>query len=162
MRIFLTGGTGFIGQALARAVRQRGWQLDVLVRRPDSAPSRHLASLGAALIAGDVTQRESMRSAMTAADLAIHAAGIYEFGADAALIRRMQAANVDGTENTLGLALELGVPRAVYVSTVLATGATGAEPCDETFVRQAPHFTKYEPTKKLMRQPCARGSAVCR
>ncbi len=115
MRVFLTGGTGFIGQALARVIRDRGWQLDALVRRPDSAPSRYLASLDATLIAGDVTHRESMRAAMARADLVIHNAGIYEFGANAALRQRMQAANVGGTENTLGLALELGKPRSVYV-----------------------------------------------
>jgi dihydroflavonol-4-reductase len=146
MRVFLTGGTGFIGQALARVIRSRGWQLDALVRHPDSAPARYLASLGATLVAGDVTQR-AMRAAMARADLVIHNAGVYEFGADAALRQRMQAANVDGTDNTLGCALELGVPRSVYVSTTLATGSTGVEPCDETFVRQVPCMTEYERTK---------------
>src|SRR5262245_25942759 len=147
MRVFLTGGTGFIGQALARVVGERGWQLSVLVRRLDSRPAQYLDSLGAKLVRGDVTQRESMRAAMTHADLVIHNAGVYEFGADAALRDRLRAANVDGTKNTLGLALELGVQRVVYVSTTLATGATGAEPCDETFVRQAPCLTDYERTK---------------
>ena len=147
MRVFLTGGTGFIGQALARVIRNRGWQLNALVRRPEGAPALHLASLGATLIAGDVTQRESMRAAMARADLVIHNAGVYEFGADAALRRRMQAANVDGTENTLGLALELGKARSIYVSTALATGSTGVEPRDETFVRQVPCLTAYEQSK---------------
>jgi dihydroflavonol-4-reductase len=147
MRVFLTGGTGFIGQALARVIRDRGWQVDALVRRPDSAPALYLASLGATLIAGDVTQRESMRAAMARADLVIHNAGVYEFGADAALRQRMHAANVDGTDNTLGLALELGKTRSVYVSTTLATGNTGAESRDETFVRQAPCPTAYEQSK---------------
>jgi nucleoside-diphosphate-sugar epimerase len=147
MRVFLTGGTGFIGQALARVIRDRDWQLDALVRCPDGAAARHLASLGTTLIAGDVTQRESMRAAMARADLVIHNAGIYEFGANAALRQRMQAANVDGTDNILGLALELGVPRSVYVSTTLASGATGPQPRDETFVRQQPCLTEYERTK---------------
>ena len=147
MRVFLTGGTGFIGQALARVIRSRGWQLDALVRRPDSAPGRYLASLGATLVAGDVTQRESMRAAMASSDLVIHSAGVYEFGADAALRQRMQAANVDGTDNTLGLALELGKTRSVYVSTTLATGSTGIESRDETFARQVPCLTEYERTK---------------
>ena len=147
MRVFLTGGTGFIGQALARVIRKRGWQLDALVRRPDSAPALYLASLGAALVTGDVTERESMRAAITRADLVIHNAGIYEFGADAALRQRMQAANVDGTDNTLGLALELGKARSIYVSSTLATGNTGVEPRDETFVRQVPCPTAYEQSK---------------
>jgi len=122
MRVFLTGGTGFIGQALARTIRSRGWQLDALVRRPDSTPARYLASLGAMLIAGDVTQRESMRLAMARADLVIHNAGVYEFGANAVLRQRMQAANVDGTDNTLGLALDRRAQdRAAHARTRLAT-----------------------------------------
>lgn len=147
MRVFLTGGTGFIGQALARVIRNRGWQLDALVRRPDRAPALYLASLGATLVTGDVTRPESMRAAMARADLVIHNAGVYEFGANAALRQRMQAANVDGTADTLGLALELGKTRSVYVSTTLATGSTGIESRDETFIRQAPCLTAYEQTK---------------
>jgi len=147
MRVFLTGGTGFIGQALAHAIRNRGWQLDALVRRPDSLSARYLASLGAGLTAGDVTQRESMRSAMARADLLIHNAGVYEFGANSALRQRMHLVNVNGTDNTLGLASELGVPRSIYVSTTLATGATGIDPCDERYVRKMPCLTEYERTK---------------
>ena len=147
MRVFLTGGTGFIGQTLAHVVRGRGWQLDALVRRPDSSSARYLSSLGAVLIPGDVTQRDSMRSAMARADLVIHNAGVYEFGANAALRRRMQAVNVSGTDNTLGLALELRVPRSICVSTTLATGATGVDPCDENYVRNVPCKTEYERTK---------------
>jgi dihydroflavonol-4-reductase len=147
MRVFLTGGTGFIGQSLARAIRDRGWQLDVLVRRPDGAAARYLATLGATLTGGDVTRPESMRAAIARADVVIHNAGVYEFGADAALRRRMRAANVDGTANTLGVALELGVPRVLYVSTTLATGATGEQARDESYARQAPCMTEYERTK---------------
>jgi nucleoside-diphosphate-sugar epimerase len=147
MRVFLTGATGFIGQVLAKTVIQRGWQLDALVRRTDGAGARWLASQGATLTPGDVTQRESMREAMAHADLVIHNAGVYEFGADAALRRRMASANVDGTRHTLGLALELKVPRTLYVSTVWATGATGPEPCDEHYVRRFPFVNAYEESK---------------
>src|SRR5215510_1384319 len=147
MRVLLTGGTGFIGQALARSIRNRGWQLAALVRRPDTMAARYLGTLGAALIPGDVTERESMRAAMPRADLMIHNAGVYAFGGDLGFRQRMRAANVAGTENTLGLALELRVPRSIYVSSTLATGATGIEPCDETYVRRAPCATEYERTK---------------
>ena len=57
MQIFLTGGTGFIGQALARAVRERGWSLRVLVRDPTSVSARWLIAQGAELVHGDVTVR---------------------------------------------------------------------------------------------------------
>lgn len=146
MRTFLTGGTGFIGQALAQVIRHRGWQLRTLVRRSDRQ-AKYLASLGATLVPGDVTDRESMRAAIRGSDLVIHAAGVYEYGADSALRQRMHAANVDGTRNVLELALELGVPRTVYLSTTYATGGTGTAPCDETFVRQMPHLHYYERTK---------------
>src|SRR5262245_36563571 len=147
MRVFLTGGTGFVGQALARTIRNCGWHLDALVRRPESAGARYLASLGATLIAGDVTQRDSMHPAMARADVMIHNAGMYEFGVNPKLRQRMQAANVTGTDNTLSLALELGVPRSIYVSSTLAIGATDVDPWDENSVRRAPCMTEYERTK---------------
>jgi dihydroflavonol-4-reductase len=59
----------------------------------------------------------------------------------------MRAINVDGTDHVLGLALELGVPRAVYVSTVFALGETGSQIRDETFERATPCRSQYESTK---------------
>jgi len=154
MRIFLTGGTGFIGQALARTIRQRGWQLDALVRQAEGAPARWPASIGATLVRGDITQRDSMRKAMQHADIVIHNAGVYEFGADSALRRRMRDANVRGTECTLSLALELRVPRTLYVSTTYAIGGTPkAQVCDETHTRQIPPVHYYEQTKAEAHEP---------
>jgi dihydroflavonol-4-reductase len=148
MRVFLTGGTGFIGQPLTSALRARGWDVAALVRTPDGGAAKAIASLGASLAPGDVTDRESMRGPMAGADLVIHNAGHYELGVNADGGRRMEAINVRGTENVLGLAQELGVPRTVYVSTVQSFGDTGnATLRDESFVRQAPVRTTYERTK---------------
>jgi dihydroflavonol-4-reductase len=147
MKVFLTGGTGFIGQSLTECLLARNWQVIALVRKPDSFQTRNLASKGAQCVVGDVTDRESMRAPMTGADIVIHNAGHYEYGVDAKGRHRMKAINLDGTDNTLGLALELGVPRAVYVSSVVAFGDTGSQMRDETFVRQAPCRTYYEQTK---------------
>src|ERR1700740_1668499 len=44
MKIFLTGGTGFIGQVLVRSIRKRGWELQVLVRDPENTPARWIAN----------------------------------------------------------------------------------------------------------------------
>lgn len=147
MQIFLTGGTGFIGQGLTRSLLERGWKVTALVRRPESPTARRLAEIGARLVAGDVTDRASMRAGMAGADLVLHNAGAYELGLTAAAKERLTAINLTGTANTLGLALELGVPRTLYVSTVLAFGDTGRIERDETFERQAPCRTHYELTK---------------
>ena len=147
MQVFLTGGTGFIGQALTRALLQRGWSVLALVRKPDSPQAQALARMGAQLAVGDVTERESMRAALGGAELVVHCAGQYEMGLDGAGKERMRRVNVGGTANVLGLAYELGIPRTVYVSSMVAFGDTGREPRDESFTRQAPCSSTYEQTK---------------
>ena len=147
MNVFLTGGTGFIGQPLAKALLARGWSVTALVRKPDTPQARALSKVGAQLTIGDVTERESMRTAMKVADIVVHNAGHYEFGLDKTGKQRMHAINVTGTDNVLGLAHELGIPRTVYVSTVVAFGETGTQVRDETFTRQTPCRTAYEQSK---------------
>jgi dihydroflavonol-4-reductase len=148
MRVFLTGGTGFIGQHLVQSLLQRGWEVTALVRRPESVEARAIGQLGADLNQGDVTNRESMRAGMTGADIVVHNAGAYEYGVNAKARESMTAINVQGTQNVLGLAQELAVPRTVYVSTTWAYGASGLEPHDETFVRQnSDYFSHYEGSK---------------
>ncbi|GAP08516.1 MAG TPA: hypothetical protein DEQ80_08015 [Anaerolinea thermolimosa] len=147
MKVFVTGGTGFIGQPLTRMLLQRGWDVTVLVRKPESPEARAIQSLGAQLVAGDVTDRESMREAMMGAGAVIHNAAWYEFGIPRRAQNRMRTINVQGTENTLGLAMELGIPKIVYTSSILAFGQTGNIIADETFQRRAPPISFYEQTK---------------
>ena len=147
MKVFLTGATGFIGQPLTKALLERGWDVIALVRKPDNADARALTRMGAQCVRGDVTDRESMRIGMTGADVVIHNAGWYEMGISNGAQTLMYSINVKGTDNVLSLALELGVPRTVHVSTVAYFGDTGAEVCDETCRRQGPYRTYYEATK---------------
>jgi len=147
MRVFLTGGTGFIGQPLTRALLQRGWEVVALVRRLDSAGAKTIQAMGAQLVQGDITNRDSMREAMTGANAVIHNAGWYKFGITKQEQNLMRAINVQGTENTLELAVELGIPKIVYVSTILVFGATGDVVADETFQRRVPPQSYYEQTK---------------
>ena len=146
-KVFLTGGTGFIGQPLSKALLDRGWQVTALVRQTSSPAAQVVYQLGAALAPGDVTDRESMRSAMAGADIVIHNAGFYEFGLAARGRQKAQKINVDGTDNVLSLALELGIPRTVYVSTTWAYGESGPELRDETFVRNTGYRSFYEQSK---------------
>jgi dihydroflavonol-4-reductase len=147
MKVFLTGGTGFIGQPLTKALAARGWEVLALVRRPDSPQAQALTALGAKLVTGDITQRESMRTAMNGAGIVVHNAGHYEYGVDHAGKQRMHAINVTGTEHVLGLAHELDIPRVVYVSTTQSLGDSGRQERDEAFKRQMPCRTIYEQSK---------------
>ena len=148
MRVFLTGGTGFIGRALVGALRGRGWPVTVLVRDLDGKAAAELRSAGATLAEGDILDAESMRGAMTGADAVIHNAGWYELGVGGdGAERRMRSINVDGTRNTLSLAHDLGVPRIVHVSSIVALGPTGDACRDESFSRTAPPPNAYERTK---------------
>lgn len=147
MKIFLTGGTGFIGQPLTQALLKRGWQVTALVRNPHSAEAKAIEQLGAHLAQGDVTQRDSMRAPMHGADVVFHNAGWYELGVSGAAKAKMRAINVQGTENTLGLAIEVGVPKIIYTSSTTAIGDTGGQLADETFKRHAPYLSYSEQTK---------------
>lgn len=150
MRVFLTGATGFIGQALVRTLRGRGWELTALVRDPDSAVALWLQAQGVALQRGDVTQPEGLAAALRGHDALLHNAGLYEIGAGAALVRRMHQVNVDGTRHLLEAARAAGVPRTLYVSTVWALGASrGPQAVDETQVHDGRYLSDYEHSKHL-------------
>ncbi len=152
MHAFLTGGTGFIGQSLVARIRERGWTLKVLVRDPQSEASQWLAKQGATLVSGDVTVREGLTSALAGSDVLIHNAGVYEFGVDRAAMTRMNAVNVEGTDNMLGAAYAAAVPRTLYVSTAWALGPSGYPPAPSTSKdERSPHdgrfMTAYDRSK---------------
>ncbi len=149
MHVFLTGATGFIGQPLTRALLRRGWAVTALVRRPEAPRAQALQTAGVRLARGDIVtgERQALRAAMKGADLVFHNAGWYELGVTGAAHARMRATNVQGTDNILGLATELGVARIVYTSTTTALGDTAGAVVGESFTRYAPPLSFYEQTK---------------
>lgn len=122
MKIFLTGGTGFIGQHLAQSLTERGWDVVALVCNPNCAQAHRLTKLGAQLVAGDVTDRESMRAGMRGVDVVVHGAGSYDFGVTADERKLMHTINVFGTDNVLSLAREMNIPRTVFLSATMYWG----------------------------------------
>jgi dihydroflavonol-4-reductase len=146
VKVFVTGGTGFIGGALVRQLRARGDDVVALVRNP--AKGAPLEALGCTLVAGDLNDERAIRAGMEGCDAVIHAAAVYEVGIPASERRSMQEANVGGTERVLGAALEAKVPKVVYVSTVGVFGNTHGRVVDESYENPADNFTsEYEKTK---------------
>jgi dihydroflavonol-4-reductase len=124
----LTGATGFVGSAVARALRARGHRLRLLVRR--GSDRTNIEGLEAALIEGDLRDPSSFATALAGCQYLIHVAADYRIWVpdpDA-----MMRANVAGTEALMRAAMAAGVERVVYCSSVAALGLTeDGTPADE-------------------------------
>jgi nucleoside-diphosphate-sugar epimerase len=146
MRVFLTGGTGFIGGHVARKLRARGDDVRVLVR--SAGKGAELEALGCELVVGDLSDEAAITAGLEGCDALIHNAAVYEVGIPESEHRAMYEANVLGTEKTLRAALAAKTPKVVYVSTVGAFGNTHGEVVDETYRHPGSEFTSYyEQTK---------------
>jgi dihydroflavonol-4-reductase len=128
-RVLVTGASGFLGSAVARALVARGAQVRALVR--PTSPRGNLAGLGCEIVAGDLTDRQSLASALRGVRYLFHVAADYRFWArDPSVILRV---NVEGTRNLMDEALAEGVERIVYTSSVAALKIAGAKsPVDES------------------------------
>lgn len=153
MKIFVTGGTGFIGGEVVRQLRARGDDVVCLVRSPEKAAK--LTELGCELVSGDLSDIEAMRKGMDGCDGVIHAAAMYEVGIPAKQHPAMYEANVTGSERVLRAALEAKVGKTVYVSTVGTFGNTHGETVDESYEHPGKEFTSYYEETKLEGQRIA-------
>jgi dihydroflavonol-4-reductase len=127
MGVFLTGGTGFIGSHVARALVARGERPRCLYR--PTSERRDLDDLDVEWALGDVNDRESLRQAMAGADTVYHCAADYRlYARDPA---ELYHTNIDGTRNVLDLAAELGVKKIVYTSSVGTLALRGRRPANE-------------------------------
>jgi dihydroflavonol-4-reductase len=146
VRVFLTGGTGFIGGEVARQLRARGDDVACLVRSPEKAAA--LAGLGCEIVPGALGEEAAIRRGIAGRDAVIHAAARYEVGIPASERAAMREVNVGGTERVLGAALSEGIGKVVYVSTVGVFGNTRGRVVDESYQHPADEFTScYEETK---------------
>lgn len=144
MKIFITGGNGYIGSHLVAKLRGRGDEVICLLRDPSKATDLH--KTGAQLVKGDITAPDSMRAAMRGADAVIHLAGMYKFGPK--FIPQTRAINVDGARNVLTMAADLGVPKIIHTSTIGVFGNTHGEIVDESYFCDKPELgSEYELTK---------------
>lgn len=152
MRIFVTGGTGYIGSLLCRRLRENGHQVRALVRATSTTAA--LETIGAETFVGDITDRYSMREAMSGADWVVHAAAELDFGART---DRIESANVTGSENVASLAFKLGVGRTLLLSSIAAFGSSPSDgsPVTEDAQIELPFPSAYGATKRAGEQAFA-------
>ena len=147
MKIFMTGGTGFIGGHVARQLRERGDDVVALVRSPEKATA--LRELGCELVGGDLSDAAAIAKGMAGAEAAIHAGAVYKVGVPKSEHAAMFESNVAGTERVLDAALAASVPKLVYVSTCAVFGDTHGQVVEEGFRRDSDFPSEYERTKTL-------------
>jgi dihydroflavonol-4-reductase len=118
VRALVTGASGFVGAAVARALIAAGWEVRALVREGSDRSNLH--PLPVELAVGDLTDRGSLDRAAAGCTALFHVAADYRLGApDPSELYR---ANVEGTRNILAAARDAGVQRAVYTSSVATVG----------------------------------------
>ena len=162
MLSLVTGGTGFVGAAVVRLLLSEGSAVRVLARR--GSDLRNLDGLEIDLTYGDLLNRDSLGQALKGCSRAYHVAAHYSlWEADPSVLYRV---NVDGTRNLLETAMEAGVERVVYTSTVGALGyRDDGGPADEktpaTLDQMVGHYKRSKfLAEEEARQAAARGVPV--
>lgn len=140
----VTGATGQVGYHIARALMRRGRSIRALVRCMEGA--RRILPKECELIQGDITDAESVKRALQGCCVVYHAAGWPEqWQQDPNVFERV---NVGGTKNIIEAALEQGVRRLIYTSTVDVFYAEHGQEFDESVLDPRPKRTYYERSKQ--------------
>ena len=118
MRNLVTGGNGFVGAAIVRALLRAGARVRVLLR--PGSDRRNLAGLAVETVEGDVRESAAVMQAVEECDQVYHVAAFYSANpADADLL---YAITVEGTHNLLQAAAAAGVERFVHTITIGTIG----------------------------------------
>lgn len=143
--VLVTGATGFVGAAVAKAALAAGYRVRVTARQTSN--KGNIANLGAELVYLDLADPASFAEALSGCRYLLHVAADYRLWVpDEAAMRQV---NIDGTLALLNEAARAGVERSVYTSSVAALGLTGtATPATEaTPIQPAHHVGAYKKSK---------------
>jgi len=143
--VLVTGATGFVGAAVARALQGAGFRVRVTAR--EGSDLRNLKGLAAETVKLDLNDPAGFAPALTGCRYLFHVAADYRLWVpDVAAMRKV---NIDGSVALLRAAQAAGVERSVYTSSVAALGLTGdGSPADErTTVKPAHHVGAYKQSK---------------
>ena len=146
MTVFVTGGSGFVGAHVVRALLEDGERVRCLVR---STEPETLRGLDVEQVRGDVRDAPSLEASMAGCDAVFHCAADYRLYARRP--REIYDTNVGGTHNVLDAAERAGVADVVVTSSVgaLATGRTGVPADEETPVGLEDMVGHYKRSKFL-------------
>ena len=147
MRALVTGATGFVGAAVARALVKADWEVRVLLR--ERSDRSNLLRLPVEIAVGDLSDSATLDRALANCPALFHVAADYRLGTlDPSQLYRT---NVEGTRNILTAARNAGVDRIVYTSSVATIGlpADGSPGSENTPVALTDMIGHYKRSKYL-------------
>jgi dihydroflavonol-4-reductase len=143
MKALVTGATGFVGGAVARALVRAGVDVRVLARSRSDTQS--LSGLPVERVEGDLLNPASLQKALSGCQQLYHVAAYYALWAKDPVI--FYDINVTGTRNVLAAARLAGIQRTVYCSTIgavglPANGGLGTEVTPVSLNQMAGHYKR--------------------
>ena len=147
VKALVTGGTGFVGAHVARALVERGYTVRIL--RRSTSRLDLVEDLACEHAVGDVMDYDSLVAAMQGVEWVFHTAAVADYWRNDPA--RIYAVNVDGTANVLRAAEAAGVRRVIFTSSAASVGYTRSlKPVDETVrFNYDQHRTPYGHSKFL-------------
>jgi len=146
MKAFVTGGTGFIGSHLVdRLLKNQNDEIRCLVRSND----KWLQDKDIVRVKGNLHDLTALRDGLEDVDVIYHIAGVVK----APNQKIYDQANVAATENILRLAMKLGIPKLIVLSSLAASGPSFSHPVTEEDPLMP--VTSYGESKKRMEEMIA-------
>jgi dihydroflavonol-4-reductase len=157
VKALVTGATGFVGAAVARALLNAEWQVRVLAR--SGSDRSNLRALAVDVHEGDLNQPASLQPALEGCEALFHVAADYRLGARDP--KQLYRTNVEGTRAILTAARAAGVKRMVYTSSVAtvgipADGTPGEEDTPVALENMIGHYKR----SKFLAEEVVRGAAL--
>lgn len=142
-RVFITGASGFLGQAICNRLVEEGRDVVALTR--SSAAADVVEGMGARAHRGDILDDDSLPAAMEGCDVVYHVAGVNALClTDPAPLYR---GNVLGSHNVVAAAYKAGVSRIVYTSSAATIGEAKGTIGSEASVHRGYWLSHYERSK---------------
>ncbi len=118
MRVFVTGGTGFVGANVVRALLNRGYAVRCLIR--ESSPRLCVEGLDVEFVEASLSDVDALAKAMDGCEAVQHVAGTYDSSPKGR--ERMRYIHVDATKHLMDAALMVGAQRFVVCSSSVTIG----------------------------------------
>ncbi len=129
MKALVTGGTGFTGSSLVKKLIDKNYNVRVLAR--SSSKTENLKELGVEIVTGDITDKDSVDTAVKGTDIVFHIAAAYR---EANISdKQFWDVNFNGTKNVLDASEKYGISRFVHCSTIGVVSSVKNPPADETW-----------------------------